>query len=185
MIDFYGAMTALLLLKFSTFPPFPHSIAVVSPLTLSRTPLVEALTPPMASPSAYTPGQLSQFLTYIQMPSRYHLSNNPPPDLDFLTALTTYTLSTIPYENLSLHYSTTHTILLDPQHLFQKIVGDAGGRGGYCMEGSLFFTQVLRGLGFDVYPVGVRIRPRVDGVPKGPYKGLSDHPPFPPSRLPS
>lgn len=123
--------------------------------------------------SSYTPAQLSQFLSYISMPPTYHPSNNPSPNLTFLTTLLTYTLSSVPYENLSLHYSTTHTISLDPYHLFQKIVTDTRGRGGYCMEASLFFTQILRGLGFDAYPVGVRIRPRVDGVPTGEYMGWS------------
>lgn len=123
--------------------------------------------------SAYTPAQLSQYLSYIGIPSNFRLENDPPRDIFFLTALLTHQLSTIPYENLALHYSREHTISLDPQHLFQKIVGDARGRGGYCMENSLFFTQVLKGLGFDVYPVGVRIRHRVDGVPQGEYIGWS------------
>lgn len=121
--------------------------------------------------SAYSPDQLSQFLNYISIPSKYHLASNPQRDLAYLTALVTHTLSAIPYENLSLHYSPDHTISLEPQHLFRKIVGNARGRGGYCMENSLFFNQVLKGLGFDAYPVGVRIRHRVDGVPQGEYIG--------------
>ncbi|TVY91737.1 Arylamine N-acetyltransferase, partial [Lachnellula willkommii] len=70
-----------------------------------------------------------------------------------------------------LHYSATHAVSLDPQVLFQKIVGDGRGRGGYCMENSILFYHVLRALGFSVYMAGVRIRPRVGGVPGGAYTG--------------
>lgn len=121
--------------------------------------------------SAYNRGQLDEFLDHIQIPSKYHLSNEPPRDLSLLTSLHTHMLSTVPYENLTIHYSKTHVISLDPQHLFQKIVTDKRGRGGYCMENSLFYNQILRGLGFRAFTVGVRIRHRIDGVPQGDYIG--------------
>lgn len=121
--------------------------------------------------SSYTQSQVKQFLAHIQLPAEYALQNEPPRDLRFLTALHTHMLSTVPYENLSLHYSEEHKISLDPQDLFQKIVIDGRGRGGYCMENSLFYNQILRDLGFHVYTVGVRIRHRVDGVPQGEYIG--------------
>ena len=121
--------------------------------------------------SVYTRDQLAQFLDHIQIPSKYHLDNDPDRDLAHLTALHTHMLSTVPYENLTLHYSKTHMISLDPQYLFRKIVVDKRGRGGYCMENSLFYNQILRGLGFRAYTVGVRIRHRVDGVPQGEYSG--------------
>lgn len=50
---------------------------------------------------------------------------------------------------------------IEPEVLFEKIVGGAGGkgrRGGYCMENNTFFGTVLRSLGFDVYAVGARVR---------------------------
>jgi arylamine N-acetyltransferase len=119
----------------------------------------------------YSRHQLSEFLNHIEIPQKYQLDNDPPRDLNYLTCLHTHMLSTVPYENLTLHYSKTHTITLDPQHLFQKIVTDKRGRGGYCMENSLLYNQILRGLGFHAYTVGVRIRHRTDGVPQGPYIG--------------
>src|ERR1700761_8016969 len=112
--------------------------------------------------SAYSSNQIDHLLSYISLPERFHLKHNPSRDLTFLTALTTYTISTIPYENLTIHYSKSHTISLDPHVLFQKIVVDGRGRGGYCMENSLFFNHILRGLGFRAFTVGVRIRHRVD-----------------------
>lgn len=39
------------------------------------------------------------------------------------------------------------------------------------MENSLFYNQILRSLGFRAFPVGVRIRHRIDGVPQGDYIG--------------
>lgn len=83
--------------------------------------------------SVYSIDQLDAFLSYVQVPSKFLLKNDPPRDIAFLTALHTHTLSTIPYENLTIHYSKSHTIILEPQHLFKKIVADGRGRGGYCM----------------------------------------------------
>ena len=123
--------------------------------------------------SVLTSEQLSEFLRYIGLPQRYHLESDPPRDLAFLKALHIHTISTVPYENLSLHYSKTRTISTDPQDAFQKVVGDGRGRGGYCMELSLLFNHILRGLGFKAYTAGVRIRLRENGVPAGDYIGWS------------
>ncbi|KAK3070706.1 hypothetical protein LTR53_009988 [Teratosphaeriaceae sp. CCFEE 6253] len=120
--------------------------------------------------SAYSPEQIDRFLALIQLPPRFHPSHDPPRDI-LLTTLHTHCISTIPYENLSLHYSPRKRVFLDPADLYRKIVLDGRGCGGYCMEASLFFLHMLRGLGFDAYPVGVRIRLRADGVPAGPYVG--------------
>ena len=119
--------------------------------------------------SAYTPTQISHYLSHISLPLHFHPSSAP--DLPFLTALHTHQLSTMPYENLSLHYSPDHQVRLDPQHLYEKLVTGGWGRGGYCMEIAVFFNHILRGLGFEVYTAGARVRPRVDGVPRGEYLG--------------
>lgn len=115
-------------------------------------------------PSAYTPTQLSTYLTHISLPPHLHPSHTTPPrlDLPFLTALHTHQLSTIPYENLSLHYSPDHTVRLDPQHLYRKLVTGGKGRGGYCMEIAVFFNHILLALGFEVYTAGARVRPVCD-----------------------
>ncbi|KAF7554112.1 hypothetical protein G7046_g6910 [Stylonectria norvegica] len=119
----------------------------------------------------YTDAQVAQFLTLLQIPSEYYTDNAPILDLSFLTVLHTHMISTVPYDNLTLHYSDHRTVNLDPEALFRKIVSDGRGRGGYCMESSLLLTYMLRALGFQVYPVGVRVRLRVDGVPQGGYPG--------------
>nr|CBL43285.1 TPA: arylamine N-acetyltransferase 1 [Botrytis cinerea] len=123
--------------------------------------------------SAYSPEQIDQYEEYISLPSKYRRRNNPALTLDYLTSLHIHQISSIPYENLLLHYSPSHSVSLDPQALFTKIITNARGRGGYCLEGSTFFNHVLRALGFQVYTAGVRIRRRSihDGVPRGDYIG--------------
>lgn len=118
--------------------------------------------------SAYTREQVVSYLSHIGLPETFH---NAPPTLALLQHLHTYTMSKLPYENLSLHYSLSHTIDLDPQHLFTKIVTNNRGRGGYCMEVALLYNHILRALGFDAYTAGVRTRPRVHGAPTGDFPG--------------
>ncbi|KAL2133014.1 hypothetical protein VTI74DRAFT_3020 [Chaetomium olivicolor] len=126
--------------------------------------------------SAYSPSQVADYLAYIGLPQSYHPSANPTLDLTYLTTLFIHHITAIPYENLSIHYSPSHAISLDPQAVFSKIVAGASpadsgrprrNRGGYCMEVSILFHHILRALGFPVHLTGVRIRPRVDGVPQG------------------
>lgn len=121
--------------------------------------------------SAYSPEQVSAFLDHISIPQKYRQGDATKPDFAFLTSLHTHTLSTVPYENLSLHYSKAHTNSLDPQDVFQKIVLDGRGRGGYCMEIAILYNHILRALGFDVYTAGVKIRRRQGGIPGGEYVG--------------
>jgi arylamine N-acetyltransferase len=121
--------------------------------------------------SAYSPGQIETFLDYIGIPEQHRRQHDPELNLEFLTNLHVHTLSAIPYENLSLHYNEEHSNTLDPQKLYQKIVLDGCRRGGYCMEVSLLFNHILRGLGFDIYTAGVKIRRRQKGIPDGPYTG--------------
>ena len=116
----------------------------------------------------YTPAQVAQFLTLLDVPPKYRAIDTAP-TLGFLRTLHTHMISTIPYETLDLHYSTNRQIQLDPVALFQKLVADGRGRGGYCLENNQLFLYMLRDLGFEAYPVGAKIRPRVDGVPQGEY----------------
>ncbi|TVY40342.1 Arylamine N-acetyltransferase [Lachnellula subtilissima] len=129
------------------------------------------MAPSSPSPSAYTRTQIQQYESHISLPPKYRQDSNPPLNLAYLTALHMHQIAAMPYENLSLHYSASHAVSLDPQVLFRKTVRDKRGRGGYCMENSILFYHVLKALGFGVYMAGVRIRPRVGGVPGGEYTG--------------
>ncbi|KFA60197.1 hypothetical protein S40285_07568 [Stachybotrys chlorohalonatus IBT 40285] len=119
----------------------------------------------------YSRDQLEEYFSFIGLPAKYRLENNPTLDLDFLTALHVGQITTVPYDDLQLHYSADRHVSLDIPHLFRKIVQNGRGRGGYCLEASIFFLAVLRSLGFKVYPVGAKARPRVNGVPHDEFKG--------------
>ncbi|KAK3681412.1 arylamine N-acetyltransferase 2 [Podospora appendiculata] len=124
--------------------------------------------------SAYSPAQVAEYLAHLGLPPSFHPSANPVLDLTYLTSLFVHHITTIPYENLTIHYSPEHAISLDPQVLFDKIVtnGPHRGRGGYCMEVAILFNHMLRALGFaDAYTAGVRVRPRVNAIPQGDFAG--------------
>lgn len=116
--------------------------------------------------------QLTKYFDHIRLPKK-HYDDDVPRDLSLLTVLHRHQIAAIPYENLSLHYAQHKIINLDPQVLFTKFVSNGRNRGGYCMEGSLFFLNILRSLGFQAYPTVVRIRLREDGVPSGDYVTLT------------
>ncbi|SCV46195.1 related to arylamine N-acetyltransferase [Fusarium fujikuroi] len=122
----------------------------------------------------YSEAQVAGFLKHLQVPQEFYVGNEPILDHAFLKVLHQHMIATVPYDNLTLHYSSHRNIILEPQALYQKIVGDGRGRGGYCMESNLCFCYMLRALGFQVYPVGVRVRLRKDGVPHGDFVGWQD-----------
>lgn len=64
-------------------------------------------------------------------------------------------LAAIPWGNSGLHYSQSHTISLDPDSLYEKMVERR--LDGYCMETSGLFFVVLRSLGYRVYATGGRV----------------------------
>lgn len=123
-------------------------------------------------PPIFDQGQLAAYFDHIKLPKKYYGACIAR-DLAFLTVLHRHQIAAVPYENLSLHYAQQKAIDLDPQVLYTKFVANGRSRGGYCMEGSLFFLNILRSLGFQAYPTVVRIRLREDGVPKGDYITLT------------
>jgi arylamine N-acetyltransferase len=83
--------------------------------------------------SAYSAAQIERFLSLIELPSKYYPSNNPVLDEALLNRLHVHMVSTVPYENLGLHYDTSTSfwkLSLDPADLYQKIVVNGRGRGG-------------------------------------------------------
>lgn len=141
---------------------------------------------PPPNSSAFTPSQIERYLRHVSFP----LPPSHPRDARFLRTLHQCQITSIPYENLSLHYNPSHSNSIDPQRLYAKFIpdGPAGqnpakseehstttsrGRGGFCFETSVFFLHVLRGLGFTAYPTAARIRIRdhLTRVPSGPFVG--------------
>ncbi|KAJ5202745.1 hypothetical protein N7449_004824 [Penicillium cf. viridicatum] len=80
-------------------------------------------------------------------------------------------LAAIPWGNSGLHYSQHHTISLNPQSLFEKMVERQ--LDGYCMENTGIFLIVLRSLGYLVYATGGRVsHAAANGVDNGLYLAL-------------
>ena len=124
----------------------------------------------------YSKPQIEEYFNRISLPQRYReqafeiaRSKDTDNQLEFLTSLQQHQLCNVPFENLSIHYSPHHTVSIDADHLYTKIVDNARGRGGYCMENNCFFGTILRTLGFDIYSVGARIADAVNGLPGGGY----------------
>ena len=133
----------------------------------------------------YTAEQVHQIYDRIKLPAKYR--HNPSSEtkelsrsnggLELLSALQRHHLANVPFENLELHYSPTKVINTDAELLFQKIVTQNTGRGGYCMENNLFFATLLRTLGFSVMSTGGRVntavQPSGDIGPEERYTGWS------------
>jgi len=129
---------------------------------------------------SFTRAQVLSWLDTIQLPQ--HLAQpfietqTLPKTFESLRAIMRCQIATFSYENLAVHYSPTHLVNIQPDVLYEKMMGtNHRNRGGYCMEVSIFFHHMLRGLGFDVYMTGVRNRTRVDGIPCGEYQGWFVH----------
>ena len=108
----------------------------------------------------YSPKQLDKFHDRIRLPQSIRdriRSSGFKPDLETLQTLQLYTVTSIPFECLSLHYSKDKKINITPDYLYKKIVSDNNGRGGYCMENNTLFGTVLRSIGYSAYPVGCRV----------------------------
>ncbi|POR39233.1 Arylamine N-acetyltransferase 2 [Tolypocladium paradoxum] len=112
--------------------------------------------------ATYSEEQLARYLDHVGYPRREHA----PSPLDTLAELVARQICRAPFESLALHYSQHHTLSLDLDALYHKIVVE--GRGGYCMELNAFFAAVLRGLGFAVLTVAGRVM-----GPDGRYTGWS------------
>ncbi|HEV7798249.1 MAG TPA: arylamine N-acetyltransferase [Pyrinomonadaceae bacterium] len=70
-----------------------------------------------------------------------------------LRALQVAHLSTVPFENLSIH--AREPIVLEDEALFTKIVKHR--RGGFCYEANGLFAALLRALGFDVVMLSAEV----------------------------
>ena len=85
--------------------------------------------------------------------ARIGLGARPAADADGLAALMTAHLLSVPFENLDIQLG--RGVVLEPEHLFEKIVGRR--RGGYCYELNGLFGRLLDGLGFARRPVSARV----------------------------
>jgi N-hydroxyarylamine O-acetyltransferase len=90
---------------------------------------------------------------------RIRYQGETTPTLDTLRALHRAHMYAVPFENLDIHWH--RPILLDEQHLYQKIV--TNNRGGFCYEQNTVFAWALREIGFELSMLEARVH-RGDGV---------------------
>jgi len=109
--------------------------------------------------SEYSKEQVTQYYERIKLPEAlrmYDVSEmSAKAALSYLRQLQKHHLISVPFENLSLHYSPYRGVALHTDALFRKIVGQ--GRGGYCMELNAAFGALLRSLKYIVYSTGARV----------------------------
>jgi hypothetical protein len=107
---------------------------------------------PITSPPSSTANEASETSAHPN-----ELSEEATKALNFLSLLQRHHLAAIPFENLSLHYSKWKGVGIKKEEVWQKMIGDGRGRGGYCMENNRLFGAVLKSLGFEVYALGARV----------------------------
>lgn len=109
----------------------------------------------------YTKDQISQYFDRLKIPEnkrQYSIADlNPEDALKYLALLQKHHMATIPFENLSLHYSHHRQISLHPEEIYKKFITDDNNRGGYCMEQNALLGTILYSLGFTLYPVAGRV----------------------------
>ncbi|RMZ77289.1 hypothetical protein DV737_g4460, partial [Chaetothyriales sp. CBS 132003] len=120
---------------------------------------------PYAQRPTYTDEQLDRFLGKLASKPRLTLASSKQEiqrdPVKALKKLQRLVAAFVPWTSVSLHYSTHHTLSLDPNLLYHKIVERQ--LGGYCMENNTFMFTVLRSLGYDCYITGARISDGLDG----------------------
>ena len=85
-------------------------------------------------------------------------------DLETLEKVTRAHLLAVPFENLTV-FDEHQEPSLEPEDLFDKVVNR--NRGGYCFELNKLYYLLVQGLGYDCYPIPVRIihrRPEPVGI---------------------
>lgn len=93
---------------------------------------------------------------------RIGIAEEPPVNRDSLGRLIQAHLENIPFENLDV-FDFGQIPSLEKDALFDKIV--TRQRGGYCFELNTLFAGLLEDLGFQVYPVAVRVLWNKDFLP--------------------
>ncbi|KAF9269729.1 cysteine proteinase [Marasmius fiardii PR-910] len=111
-------------------------------------------------PSPYSKSQVLEWLTcigYDVTPSVQDSVKNDsfPTDLDNLTIIQRLHLLGIKFENTQMHYSSEHTMDVEAQPTFQRLVRER--KGSYCFGKTGLLFGMLRGLGYRVYAAQGRV----------------------------
>jgi arylamine N-acetyltransferase len=105
-----------------------------------------------------SPEQVEAYLDRIALPQGVRDSlregGNGSGALKAVTTLQQYHMAAIPYENLDLHYSSHHSVTLEPKSMYESIV--IRKKGGLCLQVHQLFSKLLQSLGFQTYITAAR-----------------------------
>ncbi|KAF5372380.1 hypothetical protein D9615_009311 [Tricholomella constricta] len=128
-------------------------------------------------PSAYSAGQIIQWLSRIGFPRSYsdaEISGGAfPHTLDHLEVLTRLHLIAFPFENTEMHYTAHHTIDVSLQGAFERMV--INHKGSYCFGQNGLFMNMLRGLGYRAYAGSARVNMTPEDVKNPPKFTATSH----------
>ena len=85
---------------------------------------------------------------------RIHYTDSLQPTLEVLRALHKAHMLAVPFENLDIHLG--HSISLEPETLYHKIVEEK--RGGFCYELNGLFAFLLKEMGFTVDLLSAQVK---------------------------
>ncbi|KAF8335055.1 uncharacterized protein EI90DRAFT_3049316 [Cantharellus anzutake] len=110
--------------------------------------------------SEYSPDEVKQYLLRIsfQVTDGSPFSPDSPlpePTLGTLSRIMLYHLTSIPFENTSIHYESQHAVDVSPKGAFHRFV--SLGKGGYCMQHGTVLLHILRALGYNTFPCAARV----------------------------
>ncbi|KAF3938184.1 hypothetical protein ABW19_dt0202072 [Dactylella cylindrospora] len=98
--------------------------------------------------------QTREYLEFLQFTPE-EMEQIREPSLENLEVLMVRHLASAPFGNIDIHYSPDHKIIIELEHLFDKIVKRK--RGGYCMELNGLFSHLLATLGYNNWLGGARV----------------------------
>ncbi|MEM6806188.1 MAG: arylamine N-acetyltransferase [Bacteroidota bacterium] len=85
--------------------------------------------------------------------SRIGYTGSMEPNKETLFSIQKAHLLSVPFENLDIHYG--RKISLNPEQIFDKIIGEK--RGGFCYELNGLFYLLLKKLGFELIQISARV----------------------------
>ena len=108
-----------------------------------------------ANNETFSQEELETYLSYIKY------DGNRDPNMENLKKLMLCNLSTIPFENLDLHYHPSYAHVIDQIPFFDKVTKRI--RGGYCLQLNYLFSILLQTLGYDVLVSAGRVANSIEG----------------------
>jgi arylamine N-acetyltransferase len=103
--------------------------------------------------------QAQAYLERINLPEKHRVQLNEGPScpeaLEAVTALQKYHMAAVTFDNLDMHYSSHHDLVLNTEYVYDLVVSRR--RGGACPQVHQLFALLLQVFGFSAYCSGGRM----------------------------